>query len=72
MAEATRTVEAAVTVGVAPFCAETSPKAAKPRIINAATIMTTNCICRLSNGVQNCSDFFSRLRLRTPVSLECS
>ena len=28
-------------LGVAPFCAKTSPKAASPRIINAATIMTT-------------------------------
>ena len=44
-----RTVEAAVAVGVAPFCAKTSPKAASPRIINAATIMTTKRIwCSLS------------------------
>jgi hypothetical protein len=35
-----RTVEAAVAVGVAPFCAKTSPKAASPRITNAATITT--------------------------------
>ena len=36
--------EAAVAVGVAPFCAKTSPKAATPRIVNAATIMTTKPI----------------------------
>jgi hypothetical protein len=49
VAEATRAVKAAVAVGVAPFCAETtpkaaSPKAARPRIINAATMMTTKRI----------------------------
>ena len=72
VAEATRTVEAAVEVRVTPFCAETSPKAARPRIINVATIVTTNCICRLLNGVQNYPDFFSPLRFLTPVSLERS
>jgi hypothetical protein len=40
VADAMRTVEAAVAVGVAPFFAKTSPKAASPTIINAATIMT--------------------------------
>jgi hypothetical protein len=39
-----RTVEAAVTVGVLPFWATMSPKAATPRIINAATIVTTERI----------------------------
>jgi hypothetical protein len=37
-------VEAAVAVGVLPFCAKMSPKAATPRIVNAATIMTTKPI----------------------------
>jgi hypothetical protein len=39
-----RTVEAAVVVGVVPFCAKTSSKAATPTIVNAATIMTTKRI----------------------------
>jgi hypothetical protein len=42
--EAVYTVEAAVAVGVLPFCAKISPEATRPRSINAATIMTTKCI----------------------------
>jgi hypothetical protein len=42
--EAVYTVEAAVAVGVLPFCAKMSPEAATPRIINAATTMTTKRI----------------------------
>ena len=41
VSDAMRTVEAAVAVEVVSLCAKTSPKAASPRIINAATIMTT-------------------------------
>src|SRR5436305_118131 len=44
-----RTVEAAVAVEVAPLCAKMRPRAARPRIINAATIMTTKRMwCSLS------------------------
>jgi hypothetical protein len=39
-----RTGEAAVAVGVPPFCAKMSPNAATPTIVNAAMIMTTKRI----------------------------
>jgi hypothetical protein len=42
--EAVYTVEAAVAVGVLSLCAKMSPEAATPRIINAATMMTTKRI----------------------------
>jgi len=45
--DATRTAGATAEVGAATFCAETTPKAARPRLINAATTTMTRRIVSL-------------------------
>jgi len=51
---AMRTFEAAVVVGAAPFFAKTTPNAASPGIINAATIMATKRMRLLSKRTGGC------------------
>jgi len=45
--DATRIAGAAAEFGTAAFCAETTPKAARPRVSNALTTMTTKRIVSL-------------------------